>query len=261
MIYEARGDINAVVVAGLGGTGSQLARSIARILFDMERSGLNTPEVLFVDPDRVEEKNVGRQMFTHGDVGQFKAELLARRFNAALGLAVGWFGEEYDPEKHIPDHGTLLVGCVDNHIARQVLAQAQRGAIWLDCGNHSDSGQVIIGTTSDKIVMRKEIQRCAKSKLNVVEALPNAALVFPELLEPPDTALAINTDVSCAELIEAGVQHLLINDAVATAAASYIYRLLYRKPLQSFMTFVGLDAVRPVPITRENIEQYIGRVA
>jgi len=261
MIYEARGNINTVVVVGLGGTGSQLARSIVRIVFDMERSGLNTPGVLFVDPDRVEEKNVGRQMFTYADVGQFKAELLARRFNAALGLAVGWIGEEYDPDKHNPDNGTLLVGCVDNHVARQALAQARHGTIWLDCGNHSDSGQVIIGTTSDLTAMRKELHRTIKSKLNVVEALPNAALVFPELLAPPDMAVAVGQDASCADLIEAGVQHLLINDAIATASASYIYRLLYRKPLQSFMTFVGLDAVRPVPITRENIEQYVGQVA
>lgn len=263
MIFEPRAAVSRVIVVGLGGTGSQLARSLARILFDMERNGLHAPDVLFVDPDRVEEKNVGRQMFTGADCGQFKAELLARRFNSAMGLSIGWAGECFDAKRHQVGSGTLLIGCVDNHVAREALAAADPLA-WVDCGNHADSGQVICGTDRDVIVVRRELFSALKHNPDRIEALPNAALVFPQLLEPPEEAVlavAGNADASCAELIEAGVQHLLINDAIATAAASYIYRLLYRKPLQAFMTFVGLDAVRPVPITTENLELYTGGVS
>lgn len=257
--YDPNAAVHNIVVVGLGGTGSQLSRSLARILYDMDRNGMHLPSVLFVDPDCVEEKNVGRQMFTLADVGQFKAELLARRFNAAMGLEIGWIGEEFDPDRHVMTSGTtLLIGCVDNHVARQALAQ--KHMMWLDCGNHTDSGQVVFGTTSNPATVLDAMRRCVKDNKETVSALPNAAAVFPQLLEPAESGMAV-LDASCAELIELGVQHLLINDAIATAAAAYIFRLLYRKPLQSFMTFVSLDAVRPIAITPENIEQYVGSVA
>lgn len=249
--FEPRYAIQHIVVAGLGGTGSQLARSIARILYDMRRSHLSVPSVLFVDPDRVEEQNCGRQMFVPGaDVGYFKAELLARRFNAALGLDIAWDAAPFDPEKHGGRYGTLLVGCVDNHLARRALAQVN--TLWLDCGNHAgESGQVICGSTSDPVLVRDAL---AKND-SVISVLPNAALIFPDLLEPEQEAPAEN--LSCATLVAEGQQHVLVNDAVATAAAPYIYRLLRRIPLHSWMTFVSLDAVRPVAITSEDIESYI----
>jgi PRTRC genetic system ThiF family protein len=248
--FEPRYAISHVVVVGLGGTGSQLARSIARIAFDMKRSDLFAPSISFVDPDRVEENNVGRQMFTAADVGQYKAELLARRFNAALGLDITAIPEPFDPERHGGQHGTLLVGCVDNHLARRALAQVN--TTWLDAGNHADSGQLVCGTTSDPVLVRDALEK----NNGVVSVLPNAALIFPELLQPEET-LAPDAHASCAELVEAGVQHLLINDAIATAAASYVYRLVYRRPLHSFMSFVSLDGVRPVPITKEDIEAFV----
>ncbi len=249
--FEPTYAISHIVVVGLGGTGSQLARSIARIVFDMKRNNLNTPSMIFVDPDRVEEKNVGRQMFTAADVGAYKAELLARRFNAALGLDITWDTAHFDPEKHAGRYGTLLIGCVDNHMARRALAEVN--TLWLDCGNHAESGQVICGTTSDPVLVRDALEK----NNGVISVLPNAALIFPELLKPEETP-APHANASCAELVEAGVQHLLVNDAIAIAAANYTYRMLYRKPFTSYMAFVSLEAVRPVPITKEDIEAFIG---
>jgi PRTRC genetic system ThiF family protein len=248
--FELPYAIHHVVVVGLGGTGSQLSRSIARIVYDIGKHGLHAPSIVFVDPDRVEEKNVGRQMFTAADMGQYKAELLARRFNAALGLEIAWDAAPFDPQKHGKHRGTLLVGCVDNHLARRAFAQVD--TLWLDCGNHAESGQVICGTTNDPVMVRNALQKTS----DVISALPNAALVFPSLLEPEETS-APAANASCAELMEAGVQHVLINDAIATAAAVYVYRLLYRKPLVSFLSFVSLDTVRPISITKEEMEVFI----
>ncbi|GAB4482613.1 MAG: hypothetical protein Kow00124_31580 [Anaerolineae bacterium] len=137
---------------------------------------------------------------------------------------------------------------MDNHLARRALSLVN--TLWLDTGNHAESGQVICGTTSDPVLVRDALEKNS----GVISVLPNAALVFPEPLEPEETPAPA---ASCAELVEAGVQHLLINDSVATAAASYIYRLLYRRPLTSFMTFVSLDAVRPVLISKESIGAYV----
>ena len=80
--FEPRHAINHVVLVGVGGTGSALARSIARILYDMGRRGMHTPRYTLIDPDTVEQKNVGRQAgFAPADIGQNKALLLSKRFN------------------------------------------------------------------------------------------------------------------------------------------------------------------------------------
>src|SRR5690606_31117898 len=101
--------------------------------------------------------NVGRQMFTSADVGQYKAELLARRLNYALGLNIHyrndafdhqWFESQTDFGRHVGSRfSLLLVGAVDNHEARQELAKVD--SCWIDCGNHFSSGQVVIGNTRD----------------------------------------------------------------------------------------------------------------
>ncbi len=51
---------NNLYVVGVGGTGSSAARIIARILYDMERSRKHTPQMILVDHDTIEEKNIGR---------------------------------------------------------------------------------------------------------------------------------------------------------------------------------------------------------
>ena len=87
-VFDPHMHIRQVIVVGLGGTGAQVARSVARLAYDMGRARLHVPAIQFVDPDTVEEKNIGRQLFSYGDLGQNKAHVLAVRFNAALGLSI-----------------------------------------------------------------------------------------------------------------------------------------------------------------------------
>jgi PRTRC genetic system ThiF family protein len=259
-IFDPDIDIREIVLVGLGGTGSQLARSICRTVFDMKIRNLNVPRLRFVDPDVIEMKNVGRQMFTVADVGQFKAEVLARRFSAALGLEIVFNNEPFD-KRMIGDQSyqriyTLLCGAVDNHEARRELTAAH--TLWVDCGNHYASGQVIIGNTDNAAQVTQAMQSnypklSSLSESAGIRYLPNAALLFPQLLEPPEEP---EPALSCAELVEIGEQHLLINDLVADVAAQYVYRLLHRQPIRSFMTYIDADLmnVRSVPITRAELE-------
>lgn len=242
--FDPAHEIRRLVLVGCGGTGSQLARSIARILFDMAQRGLKIPAATFVDPDHVSSGNVGRQMWTVADAladpPLNKAETLARRFNLALGLAIEWDPTSFEPDQY-DDYGTLIVGAVDNHLARRSMAAA--GQLWLDCGNHFDSGQVVLGTTSDPAEVARAFERCDENVgRSVLSQLPNAALLFPQLLaleEPVD----IETDLSCAELVQRGEQALLINDLVASAAAQYVYKLLHRIPVDSFITYVDAETI------------------
>src|SRR5579859_4484530 len=72
-------------LVGCGGTGSHLATGLGVLARELIDRG--TPcDLAFIDGDRVEQKNVGRQLFSAGDVGRYKAEALARRVGAAYNL-------------------------------------------------------------------------------------------------------------------------------------------------------------------------------
>lgn len=276
--FDPQFDPKLIAVVGLGGTGSQWARSIARMAWDMQHRGLECPRILFIDPDTVEEKNVGRQMFTATDVGKNKAEVLARRFNHALGLDIAYRPEKvhrdmfrfqnsqlywsnYSETGYGSSRHLLLCGAVDNHLARRELAQIE--AVWIDAGNHFSSGQVVIGDTSDSGEMHsilKEMESSVNHDVRLqhgrkVRHLLNVAGLFPDMLKPQTVH---EIPLSCADLVALGDQHLLVNDLVATVAAGYTFNLLYRQPIQTFISYVDVLnlSVRSVPITPEELRAF-----
>lgn len=247
-----------VVLVGCGGTGSQLARAIARMIYSMKAARQSVPRVCFVDPDVVELPNVGRQLFTHAEAqaGLPKAEALARRFNYSLGLSIEWHNQAFDPRKHIErSSGTILLGAVDNHSARQALAQA-REALWIDCGNHRNGGQVVIGNTGDHEAVLDNLKAVegdgAKTSLST---LPNAALLYPDLLQPEAAKPEVEPNLSCAELALQGEQGVLINGFIASIAAEYLRKLLQREPISTYQSVFTGDvlAMRSTPITLANL--------
>jgi PRTRC genetic system ThiF family protein len=250
--FDPNTQISTITIVGCGGTGAAVARSVARMVYDMREARLHTPQVVLIDPDIVESHNVGRQLFTEADVGQPKALILMRRFNLALGLNMSAICEAVDAQRHFERWGNLIVGCVDNHLARRELAKVS-SAVWIDSGNHTSAGQVVIGNTGDRdLVLRRLDGRDGK-----VGYLPHAGLLFPALLEPDaDADPAPQPQMSCAELVAARSQELLVNDWMAVATAQYIYKLLHRQPIQSFMSFISSDSlmsVRSIPITPDEI--------
>lgn len=244
--------IQTVTLVGLGGTGSQLSRLLARILYDMKRARLHTPTLRFIDPDRVELKNCGRQSFCDAEVGYFKAEVLARRYNCALGLDIVWIGQPVSATRHFADsQGHLVIGAVDNEAARRELVAIS--GLWLDCGNHFSAGQVILGCTAD----RETALRALDAPGDAVRSLPNAALLFPQLLQPEPVPPP--QPQSCAAFLESGEQHLLVNDWVAMVAAQYVYKLLHRQRIDSFMTYIDTDTLitKSLPISVDEIQSYL----
>ena len=94
--------------------------------------------------------------------------------------------------------------------------------------------------------------------------LPKEGLLFPALLEPePPAERPLPTPgASCAELVEAGYQHLLINDWIATVIGTYVYKLLHRQPIVTFATFISLDGIstRSLRICRDELLPYLQEV-
>jgi hypothetical protein len=130
--FDPNTHIKTITLVGVGGTGASTARIIARILYDMQRARQHAPSLVLIDPDRVEDKNIGRQaLFAPADIGQFKAECVARRLNAALGLDIGWIAEPLDPERHADRFGSnLVISCVDNHVVSQSGCSSRLRGVW-----------------------------------------------------------------------------------------------------------------------------------
>lgn len=261
-----------IMIVGLGGTGSQLARLVARICYDLALRRIQTPAIAFVDPDKVEAKNVGRQMFTSADVGSYKAEVLARRLNYALGLNISYCNESFDPEWFGSEsqfressrigsrYKYILLGAVDNAKARQDIAKVE--SLWIDCGNHFSSGQVVIGNSNDRGEVMGALHEAMEGKKPSMTTalLPDVATLFPAMLEEVE---APQPDLSCADLVSMGEQHLLINDMVASVAANYVFKILHRQSITSFISYIDLQGmnVRSLPITRDALEVYMPKPA
>ena len=256
--FDPNTHIKTVTVVGVGGTGAQVARILGRIVYDMQRARRHTPQIVLIDPDTVEEKNVGRQLFSPSVLGMPKAEVVGRMLNLALGLDVRWIVDGVDPVKHFDRYGgNLVVSCVDNHEARQAIHRVN--GIVLGGGNHHQNAQVCIGNTDDLDLMRRFID----GRDGKYPYLPKEGLLFPELLqpEPVEERPTPEPEASCAELVASGDQHLLVNDMVATIMGQYLHRLLHRLPIHSFVTYAGIGdfiSSRSLPVCREELEVFLG---
>ncbi len=250
--FDPRNLFGTIAIVGLGGTGAQVARSVARMVYDLKTNGAyQVPSILLIDPDIVEEKNVGRQLYTEADIGHYKADVLMRRFNQALGLSISAITQPFDA--NFVEYGSVLVGAVDNHLARRELHKYK--GVWIDAGNHFDSGQVIIGNLNDH---RTALNYLSGAPSGQFPNLPNAGLIFPSLLEP-ETPKAQPVDVSCADLVASREQDLFINDWMAMVTSQYIYKLLHRQPIHSFMSYISAESmsVRSVPIDADSLKSYL----
>jgi hypothetical protein len=186
-----------IVQVGVGGTGSWLAMSLARLVYHARQKG-QAIRLVLVDPDVIEEANVGRQVFSAGgEVGCNKAVSLAFRLNLALGLDITavaapftadmmtWLYRQHQERHHQGWTRFVLVGAVDNHLARQELAEAVSlgdGRLWaVDSGNARSNGQVLVGNLTD-------LGRLSIDKLGLCTGLPCATRrrpCFPFATAPP----------------------------------------------------------------------------
>lgn len=270
--FDSPYHLRKIILVGAGGTGAQIARGLGRILFDMKTRQLSIPQVIIFDPDTVEQRNIGRQLFAPGDIGENKAEVVAHRTNLVFGLnitaaakhfTVNTLGD-FSHNIYMPGSSTLLIGAVDNAKARQEIAQAiNKGGIWIDCGNHEHTGQIVIGNhTATEPNNYKPHSRQHNIAGNIqphdaYDKLPAPHIVFPDLLLPDPEP----NPVSCANLLERNQQALFINDWMALAALGYIQKLLMREPIHTWITYVDAQHLnmRSILVSPENITQMLAQ--
>jgi PRTRC genetic system ThiF family protein len=233
-----------VTVVGCGGTGGFVTEGLCRLL---------PPEadLVLVDHDRVEERNLGRQSFVWQDVGRFKSQALAQRFACRYGRPVAY--------SVLPVAMTgikvpgLVIGCVDNGPARRDIASALRVAgarspiavahfWWIDAGNGENYGQVLIGnsslgdpafSTNDKLCL----------------TLPLPTIQRPEIL-------AQRKRRGCGEAVEAGEQGPVINQVMAGLVVEVARRLIEGTcPWAQLYLDLEAGTLTPVPATPSVVDK------
>lgn len=241
-----------IMLVGCGGTGSYMAMHIGRILHVLRERGTNARAV-FIDPDHVEDKNIGRQLFCPAELGLNKAAALALRYGSAWGVTILALEKRFAHKeaRAEDDELVVLVGCVDNAAAREELSRALRFNLeapaagkrvpapdvwWLDCGNHEDSGQVLLGSASHV----GQLANAFTSK-GICQALPGPAMQSPDLLIPTRAEKSPKR-MSCAELTAANLQSLNVNAAIAAIAADTLTRFLVTRNLKRFAVEINLAA-------------------
>jgi len=247
----------AITVVGLGGTGSWLASSVVRIARRLQELGKPT-SITFVDPDIVEPGNVGRQCFCDAEIGLNKASTLALRYSLAWGMTIRAIARSFRSSMVHSDSSTfsVVIGCVDNASARQEISKVLSNqwsfeglpkVCYIDCGNHSSSGQVLIGTSNSIDSGDYKFSQIGCTRL------PSPTIQHPELLIPRPEELTDN-NLSCEQLAVQNIQNLDINQQVAAIATSYLLKITTGN-LKQFATYFDTEAgsCRSVYITEENV--------
>ena len=249
-----------VVLVGAGGTGANLALILGRLAFHVRQQNIPL-HLTFIDHDIITPANLGRQPYCPAELGMNKAVCLAYRLNLAFGLAITAVPESFQSDMSLSDAlatdrnwQTLIVGCVDNHEARQEIARVierQQGQWWaIDCGNAYSSGQVLVGNLANTAGIRLD-------KLGLCSGLPSPYVQEPTLLEPEPDEPAL----SCADLARRGEQSLIINAQVAAVAGQICHDFICHRQVTQMVVAFNLSpmVMRATPITRQTLAPYLPR--
>ena len=190
--FNQNAPINFIVV-GAGGTGSHYIANLAQLIsvYKKDTRFNYNISLTIVDGDVVEESNLSRQRFTAEDLGQNKAKALALRYSSVFGFTVKYLADFIDDVKLtgliVPEATNVIVGCVDNNIARyhinRVFYQSPNSIVWLDSGNNEWNGQAVFSTNPSF----QELSTLTYSDIEINKAtgltsLPTIFHWHPELL-------------------------------------------------------------------------------
>lgn len=230
-----------VHLVGVGGNGAQMAACLARL--DIAMRALGHPgglHVMAFDADRVAEANVGRQLYSRADLGQYKSVVTVHRLNLFYGLDWEAIPARYEQRREAGAHldADLVVSCVDTRAARRGLHEALLGAdnapaYWLDLGNKEATAQVLLGEP------RTRNRRTAGLRLPCITEL------FPELL---DASIPDDNAPSCSVRMSLASQGLFVNDVVVRMGAQLLYELFSQGRLRHHGVVLNLESKRCGPV-------------
>lgn len=243
-----------VALIGCGGSGSQMLTGLGRMNRALTELGIANLKVCVYDPDQVSPSNIGRQLFSAGDIGHNKAEVLVNRINAFFGTdwkAVPEAFHKGNQQDSGPIYGDkLIISCVDTKAARKQIYEcsgSQKG-YWLDLGNDNHTGQAILGNMKYAKMSWRERKRLA--------LLPCVADLFPEII---DTSTPEDDSPSCSLADALEKQDLMVNQIVVTHALELLWQLLRDGEIAVHGFFFDAKAfrVQPMKVDAEAWKRYL----
>lgn len=218
-----------IVCIGAGGTGTFFLKEFARFMSAIRYKDMRKIiKLAIVDGDHVEERNLERQAFIPGDINSNKAVCIAEAINSNFGLgdikAYPQYIDDIDDMNQIfysmkgereyqvrPDIDIeVLIGCADNHRARQVMHEyfeKNTGTIiYYDAANEYSNGEVVFsGRHKGKLLGR-----------------PRAAY-FPAILEDKSPRAS---EQSCGAINTGSPQHITTNMMAANLLLGRLTKLI-----------------------------------
>lgn len=126
-----------IVVCGAGALGSQLVDNLARH---------GAKNLLVIDKDRIEEHNIGTQIFERSEIGAWKAEIVAARVFRATGAEIEGVSKPLSDQNiaKITRGADVVVDGFDNSASRALLTHwcREKSLPCLHLGVNADYGEV-----------------------------------------------------------------------------------------------------------------------
>ena len=208
-----------IIVIGAGGTGSLFLGDFCRFLSTSDAARDSVADIIIVDGDTVEEKNLSRQCFFAEDIGSNKADAMAASLGEAFGITIASYGRyietpeeimglvektkaicrdkegyRYNEALFVP----VIISCVDNVHCRLQMEEAFRRlptCYYIDSGNGFRDGQAVYALKKDGAVLS-----------------PMRDWYGADYTEEDRRS---RTEMSCEELNRVAPQHILTNRMAA----------------------------------------------
>ena len=202
-MYIAQEKPYALFILGAGGTGSWLCSFLDKMSL--------CNDVIVMDGDVVEPKNILRQNFTMCDVTQDKAVVVSNKHH--MSYVNGYITDTrifHEVMSEFPE-GTvpLLVGCLDNNATRKIVhdfVSEVENAVWIDGGNAERHGQAYV---------------CVKENGHIVEGFDSPIVIEPAFQNYEGDERRPD-QISCAEQSESAPQNVTANVTSATVLFNLI---------------------------------------
>lgn len=236
-----------IVQIGTGGTGGYLVQHIAQLLGTTKKPAT----YVIADPDVIEKKNLGNQLFLPSEVGLKKADVLAERYSYAYDLDIRSYSEGYIESvndiknlfnaDYISKGGyyttllPIIIGCVDNNFTRKIMHEffSTHPCIYIDAGNEATvvpadwQRRPKDQWTAEELTAFKESgwsgQVVTGINLNLYKQ-ESVAEKFPDILEDEDSLKP--SSLSCTELTASEPQRLNVNKFAALAILNVLTEIV-----------------------------------
>jgi PRTRC genetic system ThiF family protein len=252
-----------VNVVGCGGTGSQVLNSLARMHSALKALGHPGLFVRAIDPDKVSPANMGRQLFSPADIDSYKCITLIGRINRFFGT--DWEGVplSYNINSKIKS-ANITISCVDTGKARKEIKQKlfqlaadnkpvstssgfmidvylepyEKPYYWMDFGNMTDRGQVVIGSVV-------KINQPKQSEFDCKTSLPTVDKLHPDIFKDNKKD---DQGPSCSLAEALNKQDLFINTNLANMGLGILWKMFREMRIRYHGCYVNLETLSVNPI-------------